>query len=246
MRTGALSASASAVSRVLHQAGYESVPEPTRPHPSRACRFERARPNQLWQTDLFTFMLKRQNRRLYLVAFMDDHSRFIVSYGLHASASTALVIEAFADHIRASGEGKPDMTVEVVVDGRVHKEVRIGPDNLFSYDNKLVLEGDAVTTGSHRIELRRRGRGAGGRPLHDAFDYSDVIAGRKSMTDTIDQDLSLLAHAQRGMHSEGFTGTWLNERLNTSNAVSSNSVAINDSAREIPMLLHTKFDKCTR
>ena len=55
------------------------------------------------------------------------------------------------------------------------------------------------------------GRGSDGRPLHDAFDYSDVIAGRKSMTDTIDHDLSLLAHAQRGMHSEGFTATWLNE-----------------------------------
>src|SRR5690606_358509 len=30
--------------------------------------FERAKPNQLWQTDLFTFVLKRQNRRVYLVA----------------------------------------------------------------------------------------------------------------------------------------------------------------------------------
>jgi hypothetical protein len=38
-------------------------------------------------------MLKRQNRRVYLVAFMDDHSRFIVSYGLHASQSAALVLE---------------------------------------------------------------------------------------------------------------------------------------------------------
>ena len=46
LRGPALSASALAVSRVLHQAGYESVPEPTRPHPSRACRFERARPRR--------------------------------------------------------------------------------------------------------------------------------------------------------------------------------------------------------
>jgi hypothetical protein len=38
-------------------------------------------------------MLKRQNRRVYLVAFMDDHSRFLVSYGLHASQSSALVLE---------------------------------------------------------------------------------------------------------------------------------------------------------
>jgi transposase InsO family protein len=45
------------------------------------------------QTDLFTFVLKRQNRRVYLVAFLDDHSRFIVGYGLHASQSSALVLE---------------------------------------------------------------------------------------------------------------------------------------------------------
>jgi len=67
--------------------------------------FERAKPNQLWQTDLFTFILKRQDRRVYLVAFMDDHSRFIVGYGLHASQSTALVLEV----LRASltGYGVP-------------------------------------------------------------------------------------------------------------------------------------------
>ena len=110
LRGPALSASASAVSRVLHQAGYENVPEPTRPHPSRACRFERARPGELWQTDLFTFMLKRQNRRLYLVAFMDDHSRFIVSYGLHASASTALVIEALEAGIANYGPPEEILT----------------------------------------------------------------------------------------------------------------------------------------
>jgi transposase InsO family protein len=92
-RGPALAASLSAVARVLHEAGYVTAAVPTRPHPDHPRRFERARPNQLWQTDLFTFMLKRQNRRVYLVAFMDDHSRFIVAYGLHASQSTALVLE---------------------------------------------------------------------------------------------------------------------------------------------------------
>jgi putative transposase len=50
--------------------------------------------------------LKRQNRRVYLVAFMDDHSRFIVGYGLHASQSSALVMEV----LRASlaGYGVPE------------------------------------------------------------------------------------------------------------------------------------------
>ncbi len=49
------------------------------------------------------------------------------------------------------------------------------------------------------------------RPQHESFDYQDVIEGRKSMTDTIDQDLSLLSHAQQGMQSAGFEKLWLNE-----------------------------------
>jgi hypothetical protein len=72
--------------------------------------FERARPNQLWQTDLFTFVLKRQNRRVYLVAFMDDHSRFIVSYGLHASQSTALVLEVLRAGLSSYGPPEEILT----------------------------------------------------------------------------------------------------------------------------------------
>jgi hypothetical protein len=105
-----LSASAQAIGRVLREAGYESAWEPTRPHRAKPRSFERARPNQLWQTDLFTFMLKRQNRRVYLVAFMDDHSRFVVSYGLHASASTALVIEALEAGIANYGPPEEILT----------------------------------------------------------------------------------------------------------------------------------------
>lgn len=95
MRDPALSASPSAVLHFLKEQGYESVPEPTKVHAPVERRFERALPNSLWQTDLFTFILKRQNRRVYLVGFMDDHSRFLVGYGLHASASSALVLEVF-------------------------------------------------------------------------------------------------------------------------------------------------------
>jgi hypothetical protein len=60
-------------------------------------------------------------------------------------------------------------------------------------------------------EKRSESAGKSGRPEWESFDYSDVIAGKATMTDTIDQDLSLLAHAQQGMHSAGFQGCWLNE-----------------------------------
>jgi hypothetical protein len=105
-----LPASASAVARVLHEAGYVLEEAPTRPHPDHVRSFERAKPNQLWQTDLFTFMLKRQNRRVHLVAFLDDHSRYIVGFGLHASASTALVIEVLRSAITNYGPPEEVLT----------------------------------------------------------------------------------------------------------------------------------------
>jgi len=109
-RGPALPASASAVARVLHEAGYEAVEESTHPHPDHVRRFERAQPNQLWQTDLFTFVLKRQNRRVYLVAFLDDHSRFLVSYGLHASQATALLLEVLEAGIANYGPPEEILT----------------------------------------------------------------------------------------------------------------------------------------
>lgn len=109
-RGPALGASPGAVARVLHEAGYELEEAPTRPHPDKVRSFERATPNQLWQTDLFTFVLKRQNRRVYLVAFMDDHSRFIVSFGLHASQSTALVLEVLRAGITSYGAPREVLT----------------------------------------------------------------------------------------------------------------------------------------
>jgi len=98
-----IGASAKTVARVLKDAGYVTELRETRPHPEQFHRFERARPNQLWQTDLFTFMLKRQNRRVYLVAFMDDHSRFVVGYGLHTTQNAAPVIEVLRAAITSCG-----------------------------------------------------------------------------------------------------------------------------------------------
>lgn len=109
-RGPALPASPAAVARALHEAGYELQEAATHPHPDHVRHFERARPNQLWQTDLFTFVLKRQNRRVYLVAFMDDHSRFITGYGLHASQSAMLVLEVLRASLTAHGAPEEILT----------------------------------------------------------------------------------------------------------------------------------------
>jgi transposase InsO family protein len=110
VRGPALPASPKAVARVLKEAGYELEEVPTHRHPDQVRRFERAKANQLWQTDLFTFVLKRQNRRVYLVAFMDDHSRFLTGFGLHASQSTALVLEVLRTAISSYGAPEEILT----------------------------------------------------------------------------------------------------------------------------------------
>ncbi len=103
-------ASAKAVARLLKEEGYELEDVPTKPHRDKVRRFEREAPSELWQTDLFSFVLKRQNRRVHLVAFLDDHSRYIVSFGLGVSASTELVRESLRRGIVAYGAPKEVLT----------------------------------------------------------------------------------------------------------------------------------------
>jgi phenylpropionate dioxygenase-like ring-hydroxylating dioxygenase large terminal subunit len=49
------------------------------------------------------------------------------------------------------------------------------------------------------------------RPERDDFHYEAVMLGEKTMTDTIDQDVELLAGVQAGMSSAGFERVFLNE-----------------------------------
>ena len=77
----------------------------------------------------------------------------------NSTRDTAVCIEAMADYLRASGEDKPDMTVEVLLDGEVKKTVRITPDNVFTFDSRFEARGDALTAGTHTVALRKQGTG---------------------------------------------------------------------------------------
>jgi len=77
----------------------------------------------------------------------------------NSTRDTAAVLEALAGYVRISGEAKAPMTLEVLIDGDVRKSVEITPENIFSFDNALVLAGAEVTSGEHVIELRRKGEG---------------------------------------------------------------------------------------
>jgi len=110
-RFGGLKVSVGSVRKSVAAAGLPATPGPS-PRRKKAIRFfERARPGELWQSDWTSFVLPRTQQRVYLIVFMDDHSRYIVSWGWHLGQRTEHVIEALREGM--SRFGKP---TEVLTD----------------------------------------------------------------------------------------------------------------------------------
>jgi transposase InsO family protein/transposase-like protein len=111
-RFHAIKVSPGSVRKTLNEAG---VPPPTAPksRPKKkpvVRRFERAEPNQLWQSDITSFVLTRHHQRVYLIVFMDDRSRYIVSFGLYTHAKAEAVQETLLDGIARFGKPKEVLT----------------------------------------------------------------------------------------------------------------------------------------
>ncbi len=106
-RRGFLSLARETVRKLLRRNGKGPVTyfKPRRNKPKQARHFERANPNELWQTDIMTFMLKGQYR-IYLIGFMDDNSRFLVGWGLYRFQTTANVQEVFRAAVEKHGMPK--------------------------------------------------------------------------------------------------------------------------------------------
>jgi hypothetical protein len=90
--------------------------------------------------------------------------KYLVNNRKHATywkstRDTAYCVEAMADYLRASGETAPDMVVDVLLDGKKLKTVKISKENLFSFDGTAVVAGDILSAGEHTIELRKNGSG---------------------------------------------------------------------------------------
>ncbi|MBC7818687.1 MAG: alpha-2-macroglobulin, partial [Planctomycetaceae bacterium] len=74
----------------------------------------------------------------------------------NSTRDSSICIEAMAEYLKASGEDKPNLLVEVLIDGELKQTVEITPETLFGFNNKFVIEGEALTAGEHVIELRKR------------------------------------------------------------------------------------------
>jgi transposase InsO family protein len=106
LRFRGIRVSAGTVRSALRERGIQGTP-PQRPRRRRlkvVGHFERAKPMQLWQTDITSYVLTRHSTRVYLVVFLDDYSRYVVSWSLCTHAKGGMVIECLLDGIARFGK----------------------------------------------------------------------------------------------------------------------------------------------
>lgn len=82
-------------------------------------------------------------------------------YYWRSTRDTAMCIAAMSDFVVQSGEGQPDYTLTLDFDnGAVVKTVKIDKDNFFTFDNRFVMEGVALSGGKHTLTITKKGPGA--------------------------------------------------------------------------------------
>jgi transposase InsO family protein len=101
--------SPSTVHKTLSKEGLvaKAKPKPKK-NPSKPRFFERATPNQLWQTDIMTFRLAGRNA--YLIGYLDDYSRYITACGFYRSQTAEHVIETYRRAISEYGVPREMLT----------------------------------------------------------------------------------------------------------------------------------------
>jgi len=104
-----IKASHETVRKTLHE---EDLIEKPRKKPQRSVKaprfFERARPNQMWQSDIHTFRLG--GHTAYLIGYIDDYSRYITGMGLYRSQTAEHVLEVFRIAVAEYGIPKEMLT----------------------------------------------------------------------------------------------------------------------------------------
>ena len=90
------------VYRVLHQNGLMDK----LPTPEDRRKFEAQQPNDIWQSDVMhgpKVAVSGKQRKTYLIAFIDDHSRLIVYGGFYLSENLSCFMDAFEKALAKRG-----------------------------------------------------------------------------------------------------------------------------------------------
>ncbi len=109
-RTLFLPGSAETVRQTLHRQQV-MVPKPhkkVRRNPPKPRFFERSTPNQMWQSDIFSFRVNGQ--AIYLIGFIDDYSRYLTGLGVFRSQTAENVLEVYRRAVGDYGLPKEMLT----------------------------------------------------------------------------------------------------------------------------------------
>ncbi|MBN1918787.1 MAG: tetratricopeptide repeat protein [Verrucomicrobia bacterium] len=130
----------------------------------------------------------------------------------YSTKDTATAIYGLTGFVVESGEFNPDYTVSVSYDGRVQKSVKVTKDTMFTFDNELVIAGDALGTGDKAITIERDGEGklyhttelkyfsleegikAAGQEVHVDRTYYKLEPKKVTKTDTEGREYTELTH----------------------------------------------------
>ncbi|MCP3964912.1 MAG: hypothetical protein GY750_11080 [Lentisphaerae bacterium] len=72
---------------------------------------------------------------------------------------TGTCVTALAQYLKNSSEGKPDMTLNILYDGKLLRKQKITAANMFGINKSIILSGDDIESGKHSVEIRREGKG---------------------------------------------------------------------------------------
>jgi uncharacterized protein YfaS (alpha-2-macroglobulin family) len=162
----------------------------------------------------------------------------------NSTRDTAVAIEALAEYLVASGENKPEMTVEVWLDGEQQKAVEVTPQTLFTFDNTFLLLGDAVKDGAHRLELKKRGTG----PLYfnaylTTFTLEDPIE-RAGLEIKVDRKFYRLKQVDKSVKVSGSRGQAVDQKVEKyeREAIENLGVLKSGELVEIELVIDSKND----
>jgi len=130
-----------------------------------------------------------------------------------STRDTAVIVEAFAEYLAASSEDRPDLTLDIYFDGTKTKTVKINAENIFTFDNKFILEGSDITTGTHKLTLKKTGRG----PIYfnaylDYFTLEDFIT-REGLEIKVNRRVFRLNEVDKKVKDVGSSGQVVDRRV---------------------------------
>ncbi len=182
------------------------------------------------------------DKAAWLVKYLLNNRKHGVRWD--STRDTAVCIEALAEYLVASGEIRPDMTVEILLDGEVKQTVRITPENLFTFDNAFRIEGRGLTTGEHRLDVRKTGQG----PLYmngylSMFSLQDPIPAA-GLELKVQRDIYRLVPVDKSVKVAGSRGQALEQKIEAykREKISDNTVLKSGDLIEIELVIESKND----